>query len=116
VYVTDVADATFRGATRALPAAGKLDVRAYNVGTGIGTSVTRLAEVLSRSAGKVPTLEHAPRRPGEQQDSVVDVTKAARELEWRPVVSLEDGLARSYEWFAARTPRGQQTSTATQLA
>jgi UDP-glucose 4-epimerase len=116
VYVTDVADATFRGATRALPAAGKLDVRAYNVGTGIGTSVTRLAEVLSRSAGKVPTLEHAPRRPGEQQDSVVDVTNAARELEWRPVVSLEDGLARSYEWFAARTPRGQQTSTATQLA
>jgi UDP-glucose 4-epimerase len=116
VYVTDVADATFRGATRALPAAGRLDVRAYNVGTGIGTSVTRLAEVLSRSAGKVPTLEHAPRRPGEQQDSVVDVTKAARELEWRPVVSLEDGLARSYEWFAARTPRGQQTSTATQLA
>jgi UDP-glucose 4-epimerase len=116
VYVTDVADATFRGATRALPAAGMLDVRAYNVGTGIGTSVTRLAEVLSRSAGKVPTLEHAPRRPGEQQDSVVDVTKAARELEWRPVVSLQDGLARSYEWFAARTPRGQQTSTATQLA
>jgi UDP-glucose 4-epimerase len=116
VYVTDVADATFRGAIRALPAAGMLDVRAYNVGTGIGTSVTRLAEVLSRSAGKVPTLEHAPRRPGEQQDSVVDVTKAARELEWRPVVSLEVGLARSYEWFAARTPRGQQTSTATQLA
>lgn len=105
VYVADVADATFRAATRPLPAAGKLDVRAYNVGTGVGTSVTRLAELLSRAAGREPILEHAPRRPGEQQDSVVNVSKAARELDWRPAVSLEAGLARSYEWFAARSAR-----------
>ena len=105
VYVADVADATFRAATRPVPAAGRLDVRAYNVGTGIGTSVTRLAELLSRAAGREPILEHAPRRPGEQQDSVVDVSKAGRELEWRPKVSLEEGLSRSYEWFAARAAR-----------
>ncbi len=105
VYVADVADATFRASTRPVPAPGRLDVRAYNVGTGVGTSVTRLAELLSRAAGKEPILEHAPHRPGEQQESVLNVTKAARELEWRPRVSLEDGLARSYEWFAARSAR-----------
>jgi len=106
VYVADVADATFRAATRPIPAAGKLDVRAFNIGTGVGTSVTRLAELLSRAAGREPILEFAPRRPGEQQDSVLNVSKAARGLEWRPGVSLEDGLARSYEWFAARAARG----------
>jgi UDP-glucose 4-epimerase len=89
-----------------VPKAGKLDVRAYNVGTGTGTSVTRLAELLSKAAKREPILERAPRRPGEQQDSVVNVSKAARELDWRPVVSLEDGLARSFEWFAARAARG----------
>src|SRR5690242_14086044 len=36
VYVADVADATFRAATRLLPKAGRLDVRAYNIGTGTG--------------------------------------------------------------------------------
>lgn len=106
VYVADVADATFRAATRPLPNAGRLDARAFNVGTGTGTSVTRLAELLSRVAGKAPILEHAPSRPGEQQDSVVNVSKAARELEWRPAVPLEEGLARSFEWFAARAARG----------
>jgi UDP-glucose 4-epimerase len=105
VYVADVADATFRAATRPVPASGRLDVRAYNIGTGVGTSVTRLAELLSGAAGRKPILEHAPRRPGEQQDSVVNVSKASRELEWRPRVTLEDGLARSYEWFAARAAR-----------
>jgi UDP-glucose 4-epimerase len=89
-----------------VPRAGKLDVRAYNVGTGTGTSVTQLAELLSRAAQREPILEHAPRRPGEQQDSVVNVAKAGRELEWHPVVSLEDGLRRSFEWFAARAARG----------
>jgi UDP-glucose 4-epimerase len=116
VYVTDVADATWRGATRSLPPAGLLDARAYNVGTGIGTSVTRLAELLSKAAGQVPKVEHAPRRPGEQQDSVVDVAKAARELEWRPAVPLEDGLARSFEWFAARSTRDPSVPTAHPLA
>jgi UDP-glucose 4-epimerase len=105
VYVADVADATFRASTRSVPAPGRLAVRAYNIGTGVGTSVTRLAELLSGAAGKQPILEHAPHRPGEQQESVLDVSKAARGLDWRPRVSLEDGLARSYEWFAARSAR-----------
>ena len=56
VYVADVADATWRAATRQLPAAGLLDARAYNIGTGVGTSVTRLAELLSRAAGTHPRL------------------------------------------------------------
>ena len=105
VYVADVADATFRASTRPVPAPGRLDVRAFNIGTGVGTSVTRLAELLSGAAGKQPILEHAPHRPGEQQESVLDVSKAARGLDWRPRVSLEDGLARSYELFAARSAR-----------
>ncbi len=106
VYVADVADATFRAATRELPTPGKLDARAFNIGTGVGTSVTKLAELLSGAAGREPKLEFAPRRPGEQQDSVLNVSKAARGLAWRPAVSLEEGLARSYEWFAARAARG----------
>jgi UDP-glucose 4-epimerase len=108
VYVTDVADATFRAATRPLPAQGLLDSRAFNIGTGVGTPVLRLAEVLSSAAGRAPDIEFAPKRPGEQQESFIDVAKAARLLEWQPAVSLEDGLARSYTAFAAqhaaRTP------------
>ena len=102
VYVTDVADATWRAATQALPEAALLDSRAFNVGTGVGTSVVRLAEVLRAAARCDVGIEYAPKRPGEQQESFVDVTKAARVLGWRPTVTLEDGLARSYAAFAAR--------------
>ena len=102
VYVADVADATWRAATRALPAPELLDARAFNIGTGVGTPVLRLAEVLSAAADRAPQIEFAPKRPGEQQESYVDVAKAARLLDWRPAVTLEDGLARSYAAFAAQ--------------
>ncbi|NUP72953.1 MAG: NAD-dependent epimerase/dehydratase family protein [Gemmatimonadaceae bacterium] len=102
VYVADVADATWRAATRTLPAPALLDARAFNIGTGVGTPVLRLAEVLSAAADRAPQIEFAPKRPGEQQESYVDVAKAARVLDWRPAVTLEDGLARSYAAFAAQ--------------
>jgi UDP-glucose 4-epimerase len=101
VYVADVADATWRAATQTLPAPALLDARAFNIGTGVATPVLRLAEVLSAAAGSTAQIEFAPKRAGEQQDSYVDITKAGRLLDWRPSVSLEEGLARSYAAFAA---------------
>lgn len=106
VFVGDVVDATYRGATARLPKMHLLDTRAYNVGTGVPTDVLRLANVLMASAGTSTPVEHAPERPGEQRTSYLDVTKAARELGWKPAVSLEDGLAKSFAWFHARHTRG----------
>ena len=102
VYVTDVTDATWRASIQTLPAPALLDARAFNVGTGVGTPVARIADVLREVAGSDVGIEYAPKRPGEQQESFVDVGKAARVLGWRPTVSLEDGLARSYAAFAAQ--------------
>jgi UDP-glucose 4-epimerase len=104
VYVVDVAEAVLAGATRALPAPGKLDTRGFNVGTGVGTSVLDIARGLMRAARADIPLEFAPRRAGEQQHSFVDVAKAGRQLGWTPRTSLDDGLARTYEWFAGRRP------------
>jgi UDP-glucose 4-epimerase len=111
VYVTDVADATWRAATQALPSPALLDARAFNVGTGVGTSVVRLAEVLRAAAQRDVPIEYAPKRPGEQQDSFIDVTKAGRVLGWRPAVTLEDGLARSYAFAAEQAARERPTTT-----
>jgi UDP-glucose 4-epimerase len=105
VFVGDVVDATYRGATEALPKTQLLDTRAYNVGTGVPTDVLRLANVLMDAAGASTPVEHAPERPGEQRNSYLDVSKAGKELGWRPAVSLEEGLSTSFEWFKARRQR-----------
>ena len=102
VYVGDVAEAMFYAATKPLPPIGLLDARGFNIGTGIGTSVVDLAKTLLEEAGTTVPLEFAPKRPGEAQESFLDVSKAERLLGWTPRVSLREGLAQSFRWAADR--------------
>lgn len=102
VFCKDVARAVHLAATRPLPPVGPLDARAFNIGTGIETSVNELAEQLKRSAGATTPIERAPARAGELQRSALVTRKAADELGWRPEVSLADGLAETFAYFAAR--------------
>ncbi len=102
VYVGDVARAHVLAAKGTTIPAGRVDDRAFNLGTARETSVIDLAKALMRAAGREVPLSHAPARPGEQRRSVVSIAKAAQGLGWTPEVGLEDGLKRTYEWFAAR--------------
>jgi UDP-glucose 4-epimerase len=102
VYVGDVARAVYLAATKPLPEKGRLDARAFNIGTGEGTSVLQVAKLLQAAARTVVPLDFAPRRAGEQQESFVDANKAREVLGWSPEVSLADGLAKTYAWFAAK--------------
>ena len=101
-HVRDVAEATFRVATAALPAPGGIDARAFNVGTGIATSVAVLANTLRAVAGADVAVEFAPKRAGEQQHSFLAITKARTALGWSPRIPLRDGLADTFAWFSSR--------------
>ena len=102
VYVSDVAAATFAAATTSLPAAGKLDTRGFNIGTGIGTSVLQVADGLMKASGARSRLEFAPERRGEQLHSFINSDKARQLLGWTATTALDDGLRQSFEWFSAR--------------
>lgn len=102
VYVKDVAAANVAAATATLPPAGRLDARAFNIGTGVETSVNDLAAALAAAAGRESAIERAPARPGEQMRSAVTVTKAAATLGWQPKMTLREGLAETYRWFGAQ--------------
>jgi UDP-glucose 4-epimerase len=102
VHVADVASAIFRVATGPLPPPKGVNERAYNVGTGVATSVVDLAKTLLVAAGASAPIEFAPRRPGELQESCLNVDKAKSVLGWAPRMSLADGLANTFAWSASR--------------
>ena len=104
VHVTDVAEAAFLVATTSLPPVQRLDDRAFNIGTGSATSVVDLARVLLAVAGADVPIEFAPRRAGELQDSCLSVDKARAVLGWSPRITLEQGLAGTYQ-FAANSAK-----------
>jgi UDP-glucose 4-epimerase len=90
VYAGDVATAT----VAALDRAGGV----FNIGTGVATSVLELYDAVQRASGIEREAEHAPARLGELQRSVLDVSRAARELGWAPETALADGLAQTWAW------------------
>ena len=100
VYVGDVADANLLASRHAVAPLTSLDARAFNVGTGVETSVNQLAARLAAAAGRRPDLHHAPARAGEILRSALDISRAGRELGWRPRVSLSEGLTSTFRWFA----------------
>jgi UDP-glucose 4-epimerase len=102
VYVSDVANAFVVAATKAIPVAGELTARAFNIGTGVETSVLTLAKMLGEVTKTSPVIEHKPARAGEVSRSVLDATKARTQLGWRPEVDLREGLRRTVTWIEGR--------------
>jgi UDP-glucose 4-epimerase len=92
VFVADVARATL--------AAQDSDGGTYNVGTGRETSVVELLERIQHVAGTSVEPELAEPRPGELQRSVLNITRANRELGWRPEHGLDAGLAETWAWIS----------------
>ncbi|MCR4419570.1 MAG: NAD-dependent epimerase/dehydratase family protein [Clostridia bacterium] len=76
------------------------DDRAYNIGTGSGTSVNRLFSLLKDLTRYPGEAEHGPERAGELRSIFLDCSKAARELDWKPRVDLREGLARTVAHLA----------------
>jgi UDP-glucose 4-epimerase len=82
VYAGDVAQANLLAATREIPPAGSLDVRAFNIGTGTETDVVTLATMLKEVANAETPVDHAPERVGEVRRSALDAAKAKHSLGW----------------------------------
>jgi len=89
VYVGDVAAALLAAA--AAPAGG-----VYNIGSGAAITVAELHRLCAGVAGVRQEPRFSPHRPGDLRHSIIDPSRAARELEWRPRTTLAAGLAETW--------------------
>ena len=77
----------------------------FQLGTGVKTSVARLANLVQKVAGTELEIERRPPRPGEAARNFVDPSKARRVLGWEAKVALPDGLASTFAWIRDRSNR-----------
>src|SRR3954453_12400573 len=91
VHVADVVSAL-------LAAEATDDAGPINVGTGVETSVLRLAELVGRAFGRDDfDPEFAPAREGEIERTALDTERASERLGWRAERSIETGLEQTIE-------------------
>lgn len=108
VYVTDVA----RANRLALEQPLENRYRAFNIGTGAGTTINQLAASVKKFASEersqrgksidIPDPIHGPPRAGDIEANLLDHSRITRELGWVPEVDIQTGLQRTTQWFATR--------------
>ena len=95
-YVANVVDAALR-ACEAPGASGKV----FNVGTGTRFSLNETLRLLGKISGKNAQAKYDPPRTGDIRDSQADITLAREILGYQPGVQFEEGLRRTWEWYAS---------------
>ena len=71
----------------------------YNVGTGKSVSILDLVAALNRLLGTHITPELAPGRTGDVRHSQAIIEQATRDLGYEVIVSFEEGLSRTLQWY-----------------
>ena len=106
VHVVDLA----RGHLAALAALPERPgARAWNLGTGQGSSVYDVLHAFERAVGHELPSRVGPRRPGDAPVSYCDPSRAEAELGWKAQLSLDDMCADAWRWQSANPEGYPQT-------
>jgi len=101
-YVDNVVDATLRACTA--PAATGTVI---NVGVGRSYTLNQTIAILNAIFGRQVKPRYDPPRKGDALHSLADISLARQALGYEPLVSFEQGLRRTVEWFRAEAANGQ---------
>jgi UDP-glucose 4-epimerase len=93
IYIEDLAEAVIR-----LIEGGRYN-KIVNIGSGTGTSLTELIALAEKVSGARINLVSAPIRPFDVPKNILDIGRLERLTGFRPAVTLEDGLRRTWEYL-----------------
>lgn len=71
----------------------------YNIGAGKGTSLNELLTVIESVTRRRLDIERQPVRPSDVARVELNIDRARSQLNWEPVVGLEEGVGRTWEYL-----------------
>jgi UDP-glucose 4-epimerase len=103
IHIEDLCNAHLK-VMDALVHGHKSDV--YNVGTGIGASVSEVVSLVKKISGKDFTVVEKERRSGDSPELVADPTKLMKEFGWKPTHSALSEIIESAWKYHETHPNG----------
>ena len=70
-----------------------------NLGRGQPIALSRFIEIIEHLVGRTAIIEHAPLPPTEPLITYANIEKAELLLDYHPKISIDEGLAKFYEWY-----------------
>ena len=94
-YISDIVE----GIVKALARCQGYHV--WNLGGSRTITLKELVHKIAEELGVAPRIRELPDQPGDVVRTWADVTRAARELDWSPRITIDRGLALFLAWFLA---------------
>lgn len=94
LYVSDVVEFIHRAIENQ-----KDNYKLYNVGYGKSFSVKEIVEKIIKASGKKINVVHDLKKPSINTKLALNSNKAFLELNWKAETSIEDGIAKTIEWY-----------------
>jgi UDP-glucose 4-epimerase len=94
-FVGDAVDATMAAGERGVPGG------VYNVGGGSRVTINEVIQVLERVLGQRVSIDRQPAQRGDMRHTYADTSRARRDLDFVPSVTLEQGLTAEYRWVSS---------------
>ena len=69
----------------------KLNAEVFNIGSGENVSIIEIAELISKD------IEHIPARSGEARETLANIDKVQKTLNWKPTISITDWILEEKE-------------------
>ncbi len=92
-------NADWQGASPDPATSGVAPYRIYNIGNEQPVELLRYIEVLEQSLGKKAIMQMLPLQAGDVPDTEADVAELIANVGYRPVVSVEEGVANFVRWY-----------------
>lgn len=74
-----------------------------NIGTEEEITIKRLAYLIAELSGKNLSFKFDLTKPVGQPRKFADITKAKKKINWKPQVSLREGIKKTIEWYEKNT-------------
>ncbi len=73
--------------------------RVFNIGSGVGRSLNEVLDAIEILLGAPLKKSYLPARAFDVPASILDISRAAEFLKWKPKTSFSEGLARTAQWL-----------------
>ncbi len=104
-YIDDIVAGTIAVLTRTPEEAGPYGV--YNIGCGHPVSLMDFIHTIEAELGKKAIMHMLPMQSGDVYHTYADTTKLQQEIGYKPVVSLQEGIARFVDWYKTNLAKEQ---------
>ena len=92
IYVSDLAEGCLAASSEIAKN------RTYNISGSRMISVNEVVELLSKQVRDLKVVR-VPERSGEIRDKLVSISRAEKELSWKPRIAFEEGFKLTFDWY-----------------